>query len=211
MNASPINSVNSSAWIAIVHGGSGVPTYSTVQFCVATSAGAGFSVRDETGRVQTEAVDVATQKLARHALARQRAAQRQDLLPGARPEGDAVSDGCRLQWPQRARFVPVGVRLGQPGLPHLLDQHAPAREHLHQPGDDRVQQRVQFVVCGRTGLDEHRHAIGTAPVHPVQHQAVQVDVEVGRRPKTLDQRDGAALALFARTGLAHIGLLWQNK
>jgi hypothetical protein len=26
---------------------------------------------------------------------------------------------------------------------------------------------------------------------------VQVDVEVGRRPKTLDQRDGAALALFA--------------
>jgi hypothetical protein len=83
---------------------------------------------------------------------------------------------------------------GRPvGLPHLLDQHAPAREHLHQPGDDRVQQRVQFVVGGRTGFDEHRHAFGAAPVHPVQHQAMQVDVEVGRRPKTLDQRDGAAV------------------
>ena len=152
---------------------------------------------DPHGRVQTETVDVGTQKLARQTKARHRAAQRQDLLPGARPEGDAVSDGCHLQWPQRARFVPVGVRLGQPGLPHLLDQHAPAREHLHQPGDDRVQQRVQFVVCGRTGLDEHRHAIGAAPVHPVQHQAVQVDVEVGGRAKTLDQHDGAALALFA--------------
>ena len=37
--------------------------------------------------------------------------------------------------------------------------------------------RVQFVVAGRTGLDEHRHAIGAAPVHPVQHQAVQVNVQ----------------------------------
>ena len=38
-----------------------------------------------------------------------------------------------------------------------------AREHLHQPGDDRVQQRVQFVVAGRPGCDEHRHAMGAAP------------------------------------------------
>jgi hypothetical protein len=82
-----------------------------------------------------------------------------------------------------------------PGGPHLLDQNAPARQHLHQPGDDRVQQRVQFVVAGRTGFDEHRHAIGAASVHPVQHQAVQVDVQVGGRAKTLDQRDCAAMAL----------------
>ena len=91
----------------------------------------------------------------------------------------ALGDGCRLQWPQGARFVPVSVGVSQPGLPHLLDQNAVAREHLHQSGDDRAQQRVQFVVAGRTGLDEHRHAIGAAPVHPVQHQAVQVDVQVG--------------------------------
>ena len=97
----------------------------------------------------------------------------------------------------RASSPSASGSASQVGLPHLLDQHASAREHLHQPGDDRVQQRVQFVVCGRTGLDEHWHTIGTAPVHAVQHQAMQMYVEVGRRPKTLDQRDGAAVALLA--------------
>ena len=58
----------------------------------------------------TVPVDVAAQKLARHALAHHRSPQGQDLLPGARAEGDAASDGRRLQWPQGARFVPV--RLG---------------------------------------------------------------------------------------------------
>ena len=33
-----------------------------------------------------------------------------------------------------------------------------------------------------------------AAVHPVQHQIVQVDVEIGGRAKALDQRDGTALA-----------------
>ena len=46
-------------------------------------------------------------------------------------EGDAVGDGRRLQRPQRARLLPVGVGLGQVGLPNLLDRHAPACEHLH--------------------------------------------------------------------------------
>ncbi len=43
------------------------------------------------------------------ALARHRAPKGQYLVPGARPEGDAVSDGRRLQWPQGARFVPISV------------------------------------------------------------------------------------------------------
>ena len=38
---------------------------------------------DAHGRVKAESVDVAAQELARHALARNRAAQRQDLMPGA--------------------------------------------------------------------------------------------------------------------------------
>ena len=39
-------------------------------------------------------------------------------------------------------------------------------------------------------------------VHAVQHQAVQVDVEVGRGSETLDQRDGAALTLVgAQAGI----------
>jgi len=60
-----------------------------------------------------------------------------------------------------------------------------------------VQQRVQFDVAGRSGLDEHRQAIAAAPAHPVQHPAVQVDVQVGGSAEALDQRDSAAVALFA--------------
>jgi hypothetical protein len=48
-------------------------------------------------------------------------------VPGARTEGDAPSGGRRLQRPQSARLVPVGIRLGQVGL--VFRQHAPAREH----------------------------------------------------------------------------------
>lgn len=72
----------------------------------------------------------------------------------AGPEGDTVSDSSRLQLPHRARLLVVGIRLGQLGLPHLLDQHAPARERLHEPGDDGLHQRVQLLVGGRSRLDE---------------------------------------------------------
>jgi hypothetical protein len=40
-----------------------------------------------------------------------------------------------------------------------------------------------------------RRAIGAAPVNPVQHQAVKLDVQVGGGPEALDQRDCAAVAL----------------
>jgi hypothetical protein len=152
--------------------------------------------------VQTETVDVGAQGLARCALARHRAPQGQHLLSGAGPEGDAVSDGCGLQWPQRARLLAVSIRLGQVGLAHVLDQHAPAREQLHQTGDDRLQQRMHLVVGGRAHFDELRHAIGTTPVHPVQQQAVKMYVEVGRRAEALDQRDGAAVAFVGLAGRA---------
>jgi hypothetical protein len=92
--------------------------------------------------VQAESVDVRAQRLARGGLARHRASQGQHLLPGARAQGDAVSDGRSLQRAQRARVLAVGIRLGQVGLAHVFDQHAPACEHLHQPGDDGLQQRV---------------------------------------------------------------------
>jgi hypothetical protein len=88
--------------------------------------------------------------------------------------------GTLTQRPQGARFVTVVVGLGQVGLAHLLEQHAPAREHLHQPGNDGLQQRVQLVVAGRAYLDEAGQAVGVAPIHPVQQEAEQVKVEVGR-------------------------------
>jgi hypothetical protein len=144
--------------------------------------------------MQAETVDVGAQRLAGPVLPRHRASQRQHLPPGAGPEGDAACDGRGLQRPQRARLLAVGIQLGQVGLAHLLDQHTPAREYLHEPGDDGLQQRVQLVVGGRIRLDEGRRAIGAAAVHPVQQQTVQVDVEVGGGSEALDQRDGAALA-----------------
>ena len=115
-------------------------------------------------------------------------------MPCARPERDAVSDGRGLQRAQRARFLTFGIGLGQVGLAHVLDQHAPAREHLHEPGYDGLQQRVQSLVGGRIGLNEGRRTICVAAVHPVQHQTVQVDVQVGSGSEALDQRDGAAVA-----------------
>ncbi|MBL0296725.1 MAG: hypothetical protein IPQ21_05900 [Betaproteobacteria bacterium] len=128
--------------------------------------------------------------------ARPRASQGQHLLPCAGAEGDAVGDGRGLQRPQRARLLAVGVGLGQVGLAHVLDQHTPAREHLHEPGDDGLQQRVPRLVAGRTDLDEAGQTVGVAPIHPVQHEAVQVDVEVGGRAEALDRRDGAAMAFI---------------
>ena len=143
-----------------------------------------------------EPVDVGAQRLAGPVLPRHRASQRQHLLPGAWPESDTVGDGRGLQRPQRARLLAVGIRLGQVGLAHVRDQHAPAREHLHEPGNDGVQQCIELVIGRRARLDETGHAISVAAVHPVQDQAVQVDVEVGSGSEALDQRDGAALAFI---------------
>jgi hypothetical protein len=52
------------------------------------------------------------------------------------------AEGRGLQRPQRARLLAVGIGLGQVGLTHVLDQHAPAREQLHEPGNEGVQQLV---------------------------------------------------------------------
>jgi len=61
--------------------------------------------------MQAEAVDVGAQGLARRGLARHCSPERQHLLPDAGTEGDAVSDGRRLQRPQRARLLAVGIGL----------------------------------------------------------------------------------------------------
>jgi hypothetical protein len=45
---------------------------------------------------------------------------------------------------------------------------------LRQSGDDPVQHRLQRFVARRGGFDELRRAVGTAPVHAVQHQAMQM-------------------------------------
>ena len=66
---------------------------------------------------------------------------------------------------------------------------------LRQSGDDLVQHRLQLLIGRLAHLDEDRRTVSAWPVHAVQHQAVQMDVQVGRRPKALDQRDRAAVGL----------------
>ena len=56
---------------------------------------------------------------------------------------------------------------------------------------------MQFFVGGRTRLDEAGRAVAVAAVHAVQHQTVQVDVQVGGRAEALDQGDRAALTFVA--------------
>lgn len=58
-----------------------------------------------------------------------------------------------------------------------------------------LQHRLQRFVGWRRYLDEDGFTVGAAPVHAVQHQAVQVDVELGRRPEALDERDRVAMLL----------------
>ena len=58
-----------------------------------------------------------------------------------------------------------------------------------------MQHRLQRFVGRRGYLHEFRRAFSAAAVHTVQHQAVQVDVQVGGRAEALDQRDRAAVGL----------------
>lgn len=87
----------------------------------------------------------------------------------------------------RIRSLRHGFLLESRASCRLDAQRRPARP------DHRLEQRVQLVVGGRTHLDEDWYAIGTAPANTVEHQAMQVDVEVGG-PEALDQHDGAAVA-----------------
>ena len=46
----------------------------------------------------------------------------------------------------------------------------------------------------RVDLHEGRAALGR-PIDPIQHQTVQMDVQIGGRAEALDQRDRAAVGL----------------
>jgi hypothetical protein len=53
---------------------------------------------------------------------------------------------------------------------------------------------------------EYRQALGGV-VDPIEHEAMQMDVEIRGRAETLDQRDSAGLGL----GALESGLLDQNR
>jgi hypothetical protein len=87
---------------------------------------------------------------------------------------------CGLQRPEHARLVRIGVAFGHVGVALFLDQHPFAGEQLHRPRDDSVQHRLQRFAGGRLNFHEDRRAVGVAAVHAIKHQAVQVNVQVGR-------------------------------
>jgi len=132
------------------------------------------------GCVQTESIDVGAQRLLELRLPGHGTLHRQHLLAGARAESDAVSTRRHLQRPERAGLVRIAVVVGDVSRTFFFDQHPPAGEQLHQSGDDPVQHRLQHLVGRRSYFDELRRAVGTTPVHAVQHQAMQMNVEVGR-------------------------------
>jgi hypothetical protein len=65
-----------------------------------------------------------------------------------------VGEGRRLQPPRCAGRVPFDILFGQMSLPPVFRPHAAARKQLHQPGNERLQQRRQLVVSGSGRLDD---------------------------------------------------------
>jgi hypothetical protein len=99
------------------------------------------------------------------------------------------------------------VDVGAQGLAHrgLARRRASQGQHLlscaRSEGDAiRDRRRLQWLsACSSSSVGASASGVGwrainAAPIHLVQHEAVQVKVEVGRRAEALDQRDGTAVA-----------------
>ena len=75
-------------------------------------------------------------------------------------------------------------RGAQPGIggehPMKADQIAQAGQPLQETRDALVEQALQLIASGRTRLLEDRFALD-APIYAIEHQAVQMDVQVGGR------------------------------
>ena len=93
--------------------------------------------------------------------------------------------------PQRRQRI-LRIRPRQVGHALLLDQITSPREQLHQPRDHLLEQARELSAGGGSRRIEDGVALG-APNHPVEHQAVQVDIEIPRRAESLDQRDAACV------------------
>ena len=86
------------------------------------------------GSVQAETLHVGTQVLFEVRLPWHCALQRQQLLAGARAEGDAIRTRGGLQRPERAGFVQIAVVVSQVGRTLLFDQRTPPGQQLASCG-----------------------------------------------------------------------------
>jgi hypothetical protein len=81
----------------------------------------------------------------------------------------------------------IRILVRQPGHALLLDQITAPREQLHQPRNDLLEQARELIAGGGSRRIEDGLALG-APIYPVEHQAVQMDVEIRRRAESLASR-----------------------
>jgi hypothetical protein len=58
--------------------------------------------------------------------------------------------------------------------------------------DDPAKQRLELCHAGSARFMEDRHARAAA-IHAIEYQAMQMDVEIGRRAEALDERDRAGV------------------
>jgi len=87
----------------------------------------------------------------------------------------------------------VGTNVGEVGHALLLDEVALAREPPHQAHDDPLEQPLQLVAGGGARFVKE-WLVSRAAIDAVEHQAMQVDVQIGRRVKALDQSDRTGLS-----------------
>ena len=79
------------------------------------------------------------------------------------------------------------------GLNSLLARHIAYA--LFWMGDDPVQHRLQRLVGLLGNFDELRRPVNAAPVHAVQHHAVQMCFQVSSRAKAMNRRGRTAVRL----------------
>ena len=102
-----------------------------------------------------------------------------------------------MQW--RKHVVRIGV--GEVDHPCFFDQMACLGQHLKDSLDDFVEQGLQLRSGGRRCFVEHRFAFARltsrALVNPIESQAMQVNVQIRRRAKTLNKRYRAGTRFVA--------------
>ena len=114
--------------------------------------------------------------------------QTQHLLSGTRIEGDSIGARGGLQGLERV----IGSDVGEVGHPLLFNEIAPAGEQSHEPHDNLLEQALQLIAVGGACFVKERFIPGAA-IDAVEHQAMKVDIQIGRRAEAPDERDAACV------------------
>ena len=94
----------------------------------------------------------------------------------------------------RERVIRIDV--GQVAHALLFHEIATSGQPLQEARDDLLEQTLQLVAGGRTRFLDIWFTLG-APIDPVEHQTVQMDVHVGGRAEPLDEGDRAGVGCGA--------------